>query len=172
VQDGVFWALFVRFRRMRQDKVLDVDVLVARVAELRAAGERIVTANGCFELLHVGHVRYLAEARSLGDRLVVLVNTDASMERIKPGRAGLVPEDERMEMLAALESVDFVAPLDDDTPDGLLERLRPAVHAKGTDYKAEDLPERETVERLGGRIAIVGGPKHRSSSDLRRRLEG
>ena len=156
---------------MHREKVWRyVNALAARLADLREDGAKIVTANGCFELLHVGHVRYLEEARRLGDYLVVLVNTDASMARIKPDRELLVPEKDRMELVAALEAVDFVAPLEDDTPVQLLDLLQPAVHTKGTDYSADDLPEKEVVERHGGRIEIVGGPKKRSSSDLRRKL--
>ncbi|MHC4408094.1 MAG: adenylyltransferase/cytidyltransferase family protein [Planctomycetota bacterium] len=156
---------------MHREKVWrDVNALAARLADLRAEGARVVTANGCFELLHVGHVRYLEEARELGDLLVVLVNTDASMARIKPDRELVVHGADRMELVAALEAVDFVAPLDDDTPAGILDLIQPAVHTKGTDYAAADLPERVVVERHGGRIAIVGGPKNRSTTDLRRKL--
>ena len=134
--------------------------------------ESVVTTNGCFELLHVGHTRCLAEAKALGSCLVVLVNSDASMARVKPDRKLLVPEAERMELVAALACVDFVAPLDDDTPVAALERIRPAVHVKGTDYDADGLPERAVVEQHGGRIEIVGPPKEWSSTDLRRRLAG
>ncbi|MHC4937676.1 MAG: adenylyltransferase/cytidyltransferase family protein [Planctomycetota bacterium] len=158
---------------MHREKVWRyVNALAARLADLREDGAKIVTANGCFDLLHVGHVRYLEEARRLGDFLVVLVNTDASMARIKPDRELIVPEQDRMELVAALEAVDFVAPLDDDTPVRVLERIQPAVHTKGTDYDADALPEKEVVERHGGRIEIVGPPKDRSSSELRRKLSG
>ena len=136
----------------------------------RAAGKTIVTANGCFEILHVGHVRYLEAARAEGDLLVVLVNDDESMERVKLDRHSLVPASERMEMLAALKAVDYVIPFSEDTPHELLAQLHPDVHAKGTDYRPEDLPEKEVVEGNGGRIAIVGDPKNHSVSDLRDRL--
>jgi len=147
----------------------NLDELLARLPP-KQDGRGIVTTNGCFELLHVGHTRYLAAAKAEGDCLVVLVNTDASMARLKPDRKLLVPQAERMEVLAALASVDFVVPLEGDTPTSMLAHIRPAVHVKGTDYDAETLPEREVVERQGGRIAIVGPPKEWSSTDLRRRL--
>ena len=142
-----------------------IDDLLAR---LPSAG--VVTTHGCFELLHVGHTRYLEAARAEGDCLVVLVNTDASMGRLKPDRELLVPQAERMEVIAALASVDFVVPLEGDTPTSMLAHIQPAVHVKGTDYDAETLPEREVVERHGGRIAIVGPAKEWSSPALRERL--
>jgi len=150
----------------------DSGALVAHLERLREQGRRIVTTNGCFELLHVGHVSYLEAARGEGDVLVVLVNSDASMRRIKPEREIVVPEEERMAMLAALRCVDFVLPFDEDTPQELLARIRPDVHAKGTDYRADELPEREVVESHGGRIAILGDPKTRSATELRKRLSG
>jgi len=148
----------------------DPEALARELDARRAEGKRVVTANGCFEILHVGHVRYLEAARAEGDLLVVLVNDDESMERVKQDRHSLVPGAERMEMLAALKAVDYVIPFSEDTPHELLARLHPDIHAKGTDYKPEDLPEREVVERNGGRIAIVGDPKNHSVSDLRDRL--
>ena len=148
----------------------DRDALMRELEEHRARGEAIVTANGCFELLHVGHVRYLEAARAEGDLLVVLINDDASMDRIKTDRDSLVPGNERMEMVAALRAVDYVVPFTEDTPHDLLARLRPHVHAKGTDYRPEDLPERGVVEANGGRLAIVGDPKTHSVSAFRHRL--
>ena len=122
----------------------------------RAAGRRVVLANGCFDLLHVGHVRYLEEARALGDVLIVGVNGDAAVRRLKgPGRP-LMPAAERAEILAALRAVDHVVVFDDDTADRLVALLRPAVHAKGTDYTAESVPERASVLAAGGRVAIAG----------------
>ena len=156
---------------MSQEKIfLDPHQLAARLGELRAEGRRIVTANGCFELLHVGHIRYLEAARALGDVLVVAVNTDASMRRIKPDRRPVNADTDRFELIAALHVVDFVVPLDDDTPVSLLELLRPHVHTKGTDYEIERIPEREVVERHGGRIELVGGPKIRNTKDMLRSL--
>lgn len=140
------------------------------VERARSRGRTIVFANGCFELLHVGHVRYLAAAKALGDLLVVAVNTDASIARIKPGRCHVVPEWERFEVIAALEPVDFVIPLADRTPASLIELIRPHIQAKGTDYTLDRIPEREVVERHGGRVELVGGPKCRSTSEMIRSL--
>ena len=150
--------------------VTDPEALARELDARRAEGKTIVTANGCFEILHVGHVRYLEAARAEGDLLVVLVNDDESMDRVKQDRHSLVPAAERMEMLAALKSVDYVIPFSEDTPHDLLAKLHPDVHAKGTDYRPEDLPEKVVIERNGGRIAIVGDPKNHSVSDLRDRL--
>lgn len=150
---------------MTRDKIRrDAAALADELAPRRAAGETVVTANGCFELLHVGHVRYLDGAKALGDILVVAVNSDASMDRIK--REPIVPDEERYEMIAALDMVDYVVPLEDDTPVRVLEALRPDVHAKGTDYTPEAIPERAIVESHGGRVAIAGDPKDHSTSDM------
>ena len=132
----------------------------------RAAGRRVVLANGCFDLLHVGHVRYLEHARALGDLLIVGVNGDDAVRRLKgPGRP-LMPAVERAEMLAALRAVDHVVVFDDDTADGLIALLRPAVHAKGTDYTTESVPERASVLAAGGRVAIAGDAKQHSTRDV------
>jgi D-glycero-beta-D-manno-heptose 1-phosphate adenylyltransferase len=132
----------------------------------RRAGKRIVLANGCFDLLHVGHVRYLQSARALGDALVVGLNSDAAVRRLKgPGRP-LMPVAERAEIVGALSAVDAVVVFDADTADVLITRLRPDVHAKGTDYTADTVPEREAVAAGGGRVAIAGDPKDHSSKDL------
>jgi rfaE bifunctional protein nucleotidyltransferase chain/domain len=132
----------------------------------RRAGKRIVLANGCFDLLHVGHVRYLQSARALGDALVVGLNSDAAVRRLKgPGRP-LMPVAERAELLGALSAVDAVVVFDADTADVLVSRLRPDVHAKGTDYTAETVPEREAVAAAGGRVAIAGDPKAHSTKDV------
>jgi rfaE bifunctional protein nucleotidyltransferase chain/domain len=148
------------------EKVLDLEAARAIAAATRAAGRRLVLANGCFDLLHVGHVRYLAAARALGDVLIVGLNADASVRRLKgPGRP-LVPAAERAEMLAALAAVDHVGVFDDDTPDRLVALLRPAVHAKGTDYTPESVPERASVRAAGGEVAIAGDAKAHSSRDL------
>jgi len=148
------------------DKVLDLDGARAVAQRARSQGRRVVLANGCFDLLHVGHVRYLAAARGLGDVLIVGLNSDASVRRLKgPGRP-LVPAAERAEILAALESVDHVVVFDDDTADRLVASLRPAVHAKGTDYTRESVPEAPAVRAAGGEVAIAGDPKQHSSRDL------
>jgi rfaE bifunctional protein nucleotidyltransferase chain/domain len=126
----------------------------------------VVLANGCFDLLHVGHVRYLAGAKALGDVLLVAVNSDASVRRLKgPGRPIMAAE-ERAEIVAALAPVDAVVIFDDDRADSLIARLAPHVQAKGTDYTADSVPERASVEARGGRVAIAGDPKAHSTRDL------
>src|SRR5213083_2464886 len=135
-------------------------------ARLRAEGKRIVLANGCFDLLHVGHVRYLEAARALGDLLVVALNGDRSVSALKGHGRPLQTEAERAEIVTALAAVDYVTLFDSTTVDPLLAALRPDVHAKGTDYTAETVPERETVRRYGGRTAVVGDPKGHSTRDL------
>jgi rfaE bifunctional protein nucleotidyltransferase chain/domain len=148
------------------EKVLDLEAARAVAAAAHAGGRRLVLANGCFDLLHVGHVRYLAAARALGDVLVVGLNSDASVRRVKgPGRP-LVPAAERAEMLAALTVVDHVVVFEEDTADRLVAALQPAVHAKGTDYTVESVPERATVRAAGGEVAIAGDAKAHSSRDL------
>jgi rfaE bifunctional protein nucleotidyltransferase chain/domain len=148
------------------DRVLDLDGARRAAEAARHSGGRVVLANGCFDLLHVGHVRYLEEARALGDLLIVGVNGDAAVRRLKgPGRP-LMPATERAEIIASLRAVDHVVIFDDDTADQLVAALRPAVHAKGTDYTAESVPERATVVAAGGRVAIAGDPKQHSTRDV------
>jgi D-glycero-beta-D-manno-heptose 1-phosphate adenylyltransferase len=135
-------------------------------ARLRADGRRIVLANGCFDLLHVGHVRYLEAARAQGDVLFVGVNSDAAVTRLKgPGRP-LMPAAERAEIVAGLRAVDHVVVFEEDTADRLVSLLRPAVHAKGTDYSEASVPEAASVRSAGGRVAIVGDPKEHATRDL------
>jgi rfaE bifunctional protein nucleotidyltransferase chain/domain len=146
--------------------LLSVDEAAALAERLRAEGKRIVLANGCFDLLHVGHIRYLRDARALGDTLFVGLNSDPAVRRLKgPGRP-LLPASERAELLAALRDVDHVVLFDDDTADRLVARLRPHVHAKGTDYTEESVPERASVRAVGGQVAIAGDPKGHSTRDL------
>jgi D-glycero-beta-D-manno-heptose 1-phosphate adenylyltransferase len=138
-----------------------------RLAErLRAEGKRLVLANGCFDLLHVGHIRYLEAARRLGDVLFVGINDDAAVTRLKGRGRPLMPAVERAEMLTALRAVDHVVVFDDDTADALIAAVRPDIHAKGTDYTTESVPERETVRAYGGRVAIVGDPKDHATRDV------
>ena len=152
--------------------VVALHELDALVAADRAAGRTIAFANGVFDLLHVGHVRYLEAARSEADRLIVAVNGDASVRRLKgPGRP-VLDERARAEIVAALRGVDYVVVFDDDTVGPLLERLRPDVHCKGTDYTVETVPERDVVRAYGGRTAICGDPKDHSTRDLLKRLGG
>ena len=150
-------------------KIVSRDELRRRVAEWRSAGNRIVLANGCFDVLHVGHVRYLGAAKSLGDRLIVAVNADASVRKLKGEGRPAMPEDERAELLAALESVDAVLVFPELDVRAVIREVRPDVHAKGTDYTAESIPERDEVVACGGQVAIVGDPKDHSASEFLRR---
>ena len=153
-------------------RVLNRNELLARVADARKAGARIVLANGCFDVLHVGHVRYLAGARELGDVLVVGINSDDQVTRLKgPGRPVLSAA-ERAEIVASLESVTYVTIFDEPTVEQLLLALKPDVHAKGTDYTEDTVPERAVVRSYGGRVAIVGDPKDHSTSAILNRIEG
>ena len=138
--------------------------------DFRDRGKTIVFGNGCFDLVHVGHIRYLEAARELGDLLVIAVNTEASIRSNLGREAPINPCEKRMEVIAALQAVDYVIPLEAATPIELLELYRPHIQAKGTDYNIEEMPERETVERIGGRIAFVGDEKQHSSTELRRIL--
>jgi rfaE bifunctional protein nucleotidyltransferase chain/domain len=148
------------------DAPLTVGEAAALAARLRSAGRRIVLANGCFDLLHVGHLRYLRAARALGDVLFVGVNSDASVARLKGAGRPLLPASERAELLGSLRAVDHVVIFDGDTADELLAAVRPAVHAKGTDYALEAVPEGATARAVGARVAIVGDPKEHSTRDL------
>ena len=146
--------------------LVGIEEAARQAAEWRGRGRRVVLANGCFDLLHVGHVRYLSAARGLGDALVVGLNSDASVRRLKgPGRP-VLPADERAELIGALAAVDLVVVFDDDSADALIARLRPDVHAKGTDYTEESVPERVAVLDAGGRVAIAGDPKSHATRDL------
>jgi rfaE bifunctional protein nucleotidyltransferase chain/domain len=136
----------------------------------REMGKTIVLANGCFDLLHVGHVRYLAAARALGDVLVVALNSDASVRRLKGAGRPLMSAAERAELVGALGVVDAVVIFEEDTVDGLVGLLRPAVQAKGTDYSEATVPERAAVLAAGGRVAIAGDPKDHSTRDLIRTI--
>ena len=153
-------------------KVLNRNGLKAQVAAWRAAGDKITLANGCFDLLHVGHVRYLHAARQLGGKLIVAINADESVKKLKgPGRP-LIAAEERAEILAALSDVDAVVIFPEPDVRALIREIRPDVHAKGTDYTADSVPERDTVIECGGRVEIVGDPKDHSATDIiRNRLE-
>jgi rfaE bifunctional protein nucleotidyltransferase chain/domain len=154
------------------ENVLHRDDLIAAISAARANGARIVLANGCFDVLHVGHVRYLAGARELGDVLVVGVNSDRQVKIQKGEGRPILSEAERAELLAALESVSFVTIFDEPTVEELLLALKPDVHAKGTDYTVESVPERSIVQSYGGETAIVGDPKDHSTSEILARLNG
>jgi D-beta-D-heptose 7-phosphate kinase/D-beta-D-heptose 1-phosphate adenosyltransferase len=137
---------------------------------LRAEGRKVVFTNGCFDVLHVGHVRYLQQARALGDLLVVGVNTDAGVRRLKGPQRPIVPEEERAELLAALECVDYVILFDEPTPEESLRELRPAIHAKGGDYTEEQLPEAAIVRGYGGEVRIMPLVPGRSTTDIVNRI--
>lgn len=139
----------------------------ARLREgLREVGKRVVFTNGCFDIVHAGHVRYLAWAREQGDALIVGLNADASVRRLKGPDRPFVPFEDRARLLAALRSVDAVVGFEEMTPEVLLERLRPDVHVKSEQYRVEDLPERVVVERHGGRIVLAPHVAGRSTTDL------
>ena len=150
--------------------VLTESDLIDAIARDRAAGRTIAFANGCFDLLHVGHVRYLQGAASEADRLIVAVNDDRSVASLKgPGRP-VLPAADRAELVASLRGVDYVVVFADANVERLLTLLKPDVHCKGTDYTVETVPERETVKAYGGRLAIVGDPKNHSTRDLLARI--
>lgn len=153
-------------------KVLTRDELRCRVEHWRNAGERVILANGCFDLLHVGHVRYLRAAKELGGRLVVAINSDESVRTLKGAGRPLMPDTERAEILAALEDVDAIVIFSEPDVRALIREIRPDVHAKGTDYTADSVPERDDVIACGGRVAIVGDPKDHSASSFIANLRG
>jgi rfaE bifunctional protein nucleotidyltransferase chain/domain len=147
-------------------KILTREELRARAAAWKRAGERITLANGCFDLLHVGHVRYLQAAKELGGKLVVAVNSDSSVRTLKGESRPIMPEHERAEILAALASVDAVVIFSEPDVRALIREIQPDIQAKGTDYTAESVPERDVVTSYGGRVAIVGDPKDHSATEI------
>jgi D-glycero-beta-D-manno-heptose 1-phosphate adenylyltransferase len=152
--------------RAARDKILSRSGACAEVAKLKRAGKRVVLANGVFDTLHVGHVRYLVGAKLQGDILVVAVNSDASTRGLKgPGRP-ILDEQARALLVAAIRDVDYVVIFSEPNVEALLEELRPDVHAKGTDYTSETVPEREVSRRLGIEVVIVGDPKNHSTRDF------
>ncbi len=146
--------------------ILDRLRLLARVAIERQRKRKIVLANGCFDFFHVGHIRYLAGAKALGDCLVVAVNSDEQVRKLKGENRPLMPERERAEIISALKFVDYVTIFAEPTVEELIRAIRPDFHAKGTDYTTETVPEREIVREYGGQVAIVGDPKNHSSTEL------
>ena len=151
-------------------RVLSRGELIAEVEADRAAGRTVAFANGCFDLLHVGHIRYLQAAAREADRLVVAINDDRSVAALKGSNRPLLSESDRAELVAALRGVDYVVIFPEPTVTPLLLALKPDVHCKGTDYTVDTVPERETVRSYGGRIAIVGDPKDHSTRDLLARI--
>ena len=155
---------------MPPPNILDRKELIKIVAQARTAGLRVVLANGCFDVLHVGHVRYLAGAHNEGDLLIVGVNSDEQVRQQKGEGRPILPAIQRAEIVSALESVNYVTIFDEPTVEELLLALKPDVHAKGTDYTVDTVPEREVVRSYGGRVAIVGDPKDHSTSEILSRL--
>jgi rfaE bifunctional protein nucleotidyltransferase chain/domain len=152
-------------------EALDRGELLRRVAEDRAAGRSIAFANGCFDLLHVGHIRYLEAAANEADRLIVAINDDESVRHLKGEGRPILAAADRAELVAALRCVDYVVIFSEPTVGPLLEAIKPDVHCKGTDYTPDSVPERDIVKAYGGRIAIVGDPKDHSTRDLLARIE-
>jgi rfaE bifunctional protein nucleotidyltransferase chain/domain len=156
--------------KMAESKVFAREALAPQVAEWRRAGDRVTLANGCFDLLHVGHVRYLHAAKELGGRLVVAINSDDSVRGLKGKGRPLMPAGERAEILAALADVDAVVIFDEPDVGALIGEIRPDVQAKGTDYTADSVPERDAMLACGGRVEIVGDPKDHSATQLIARM--
>jgi rfaE bifunctional protein nucleotidyltransferase chain/domain len=152
-------------------KIVGREELRHRVQSWRAQGDKITLANGCFDVFHVGHVRYLHAAKQLGGRLVVAINSDDSVRKLKGEGRPVMPADERAEILAALADVDTVLIFDEPDVRALVREIRPDVHAKGTDYTAESVPERDTVIECGGRVEIVGDPKNHSATEFIDKME-
>ena len=152
-------------------EILTRTELMTRIKHDRAQGLTHAFANGAFDLLHVGHIRYLEAARREADRLIVAINDDASVRGLKGPARPVLPQQDRAELVAALRAVDYVVIFSEPTVTPLLEALQPAVHCKGTDYTVDTVPERATVRAYGGRIAIVGDPKDHSTSNLLTRLK-
>ena len=152
--------------------ILGRDELISKVAEARKSGSKIVLANGCFDLFHVGHIRYLAGAKDLGGLLVVGINSDRQVRNLKGEGRPFMPENERAEIVSAIRFVDAVTIFDEPTVEELIMAIRPDFHTKGKDYTTETVPEREIVRKYGGQVAIVGDPKDHSSTDLIETVSG
>ncbi len=150
----------------QQAKIYSRESLKRQVEEWRRHGDAIILTNGVFDMLHVGHVRYLQGAKALGGRVVVAVNSDTSVRKIKGPKRPLMPENERAEIIASLEGVDAVVIFSEPDVRALIHELRPNVQAKGTDYTRENVPERDDVIACGGRVEIVGDPKDHSASEI------
>jgi len=157
---------------LAHSRIIDRSEMITAVETARIQGKRIVFANGCFDVLHAGHVRYLEAARALGDLLIVAVNSDEQAARLKGAGRPLLSQDQRAEIVAALDAVDLVTIFDEPTVTELLLALKPDIHAKGTDYTEETVPERDVVRSFGGQVAIVGDPKNHSSSEMIEKVGG
>lgn len=150
----------------RYEKLKSISEMAEIAERLRGEGQRLVLANGCFDIIHVGHIRYLEGARAAGDRLLVALNSDISVKSVKGEGRPLMPAQDRAEIVASFGCVDYVVVFDEPTVDETIARIRPAVHAKGTDYTPDTVPERETVRSYGGEVAIVGDPKRHATRDI------
>ncbi|MFN0277368.1 MAG: adenylyltransferase/cytidyltransferase family protein [Pyrinomonadaceae bacterium] len=146
--------------------IVDRTRVVTEIAKARSGGAKIVLANGCFDLLHVGHVRYLTGAKTLGDFLVVGVNSDKQARTLKGKGRPFMPENDRAKLVSALSCVDLVTVFDEPTVEELIRTIKPDFHAKGTDYTTETVPERDIIREIGGVVAIVGDPKDHSSTNI------
>jgi D-glycero-beta-D-manno-heptose 1-phosphate adenylyltransferase len=153
------------------DKILTREQLKRRVEKWRKSGEKVTLANGCFDVLHVGHVRYLHAAKDLGGKLIVALNSDDSVRTLKGDGRPHMPENERAEILAALADVDAVVVFNEPDVRALIHEIHPDIQAKGTDYTAESVPERDVIMELGGRVEIVGDPKDHSATEILRQME-
>lgn len=156
---------------MSSEKILNREELNRRVESWRQRGDKVTLANGCFDLLHVGHVRYLHAAKQLGGRLVVAVNNDESVRQLKGDGRPLMPAEERAEILSAFADVDAVVIFAEPDVRALVREIRPDFHAKGTDYSADSVPERDVVFECGGTVQIVGDPKDHSATEIMGRME-
>jgi rfaE bifunctional protein nucleotidyltransferase chain/domain len=157
---------------LSKEKIVTRAELKRRAEKWRAAGERVTLANGCFDLLHVGHIRYLHAAKQLGGRLIVAVNSDESVRKLKGEGRPIIPAEERAEIISALGDVDAVVIFSEPDVRAVIREVRPDIQVKGTDYTAESVPERDTVIECGGRVEIVGDPKDHSATEIiRTRLE-
>ena len=155
---------------MNDHRIVDRRSLIELVRDARERGLTVVLANGCFDVLHAGHIRYLQSAKAIGDVLVVGINSDDKVATLKGSGRPLLPETDRAELVAALGAVDWVTIFNEPTVEELLLAIKPDVHAKGTDYTEDTVPERDVVRSFGGRIAIVGDPKDHSTSEMIRRV--
>ncbi len=152
------------------DKFKSLSELRRVIAAEKAKGKTVVLANGCFDLFHVGHIRYLRAAKARGDVLVVAINSDSSVRKLKGKGRPILPQRERAEILAALSAVDYVTIFNEPTVTKVLLALRPDIHVKGSDYSRQTVPEKDTVKSYGGKVAIVGGPKIRNTSQIIRNI--
>jgi rfaE bifunctional protein nucleotidyltransferase chain/domain len=148
------------------NKLYSLPQLAPIIQDLKKIGKQIILANGCFDLIHVGHIRYLVESKELGDILVLALNSDASVAKLKGKGRPILDEKERVEILSSLSCVDYITIFQENDVNNILLLLKPHIHAKGSDYTTDSVPEKETVKHYGGRVAITGGPKVRSTSDI------